>query len=141
PRKPAATGGLLDQLRSTGALEPERRRSPEERTAVRAVPLDLLATSRDGGDPERTVVGPPPTGPRQGDALEQYYRQVFDEFVATKEACDEPIEGLDYKRFRAKLVRTRKSLLDRFDCVDVRFRVYVKDGKAALKAAPVLDEG
>ncbi len=140
-RRPAASGGLLDQLRSTGALEPERRQSPEERTAVRAVPLDLLATSRDGGDPDRTVVGPPPTGPRPGDALERYYRQVFDEFVATKEACDESIEGLDYKRFRAKLVRTRKSLLDRFECVDVRFRVYVKDGKAALKAAPVLDEG
>ena len=30
--------------------------------------------------------------------------------------------------------------MDRFNCVDVRFRVYVKDGRAALKAAPILDE-
>ena len=140
PKDSSPGGGLLDQLRSTGALEPTARGGRTERTAVRPVPLDLLASSREhDADSDRTAVGPPPSRPAV-DALEGYYRQVFDEFVATKEACDEPVEGVDYKRFRAKLVRTRKSLLDRFECVEVRFRVYVRDGKAALKAAPVLED-
>ena len=147
--------GLLAQLISRGALDPEARPTdrvdrvarlstappPEglagESTVVRPIPMSLLdaSTSRD---PDQTAVGPPPSKPER-DGLERVFEQVFEEFVAVKRTCGEPTHTLDYARFRAKLVRTRKSLMERFACQDVRFRVYVKDGRAALKAAPLID--
>ncbi len=50
------------------------------------------------------------------------------------------MEPADFRKFRAKLIRTRAQLVEKFKCRDVRFRVYVKEGKAALKASPVLEE-
>jgi hypothetical protein len=143
PIPPAAGGSLLERLRSQGALEPREEddepESPGDRTAVRPVPLELLAASRRDEEEEADatqVVGlvePPP-----GSALDLYLREVFETFYKSKQKCGESVDGLDYPRFRRKLLRTRNDLLSRFDCRDVRFRVYVKDGKTALKAAPVL---
>lgn len=130
-------GSLLDQLRAKNVLEPQNRGG--DRTVVRPIPMALLDASTSS-DSDRTAVGPAPTAPEGRDALERYYEQVFQEFLEIKRTCGEPTGGVQYRGFRAKLVRTRKSLMDRFNCVDVRFRVYVKDGRAALKAAPILDE-
>jgi hypothetical protein len=69
-----------------------------------------------------------------GDDRETYYRQIFDEFVETKVACGEPIEGFTYEKFAKKLRKQSESLLGRDDVADVQFSVYVKDGKAALRA-------
>jgi hypothetical protein len=136
PRARKQAGSLLAQLRSKGALEPQP--SGGDRTVVRAIPMALLDASTT--DSDRTAVGPAPTAPAGRDALERYYEQVFEEFLQVKRTCGEPTGGIEYRGFRTKLVRTRGSLMDRFNCVDVRFRVYVKDGRAALKAAPILDE-
>ena len=38
-------------------------------------------------------------------------------------------------------MRNRDDLIAKTGCREVRFTVYVKDGKAALKATPVKDEG
>ncbi len=62
---------------------------------------------------------------------------MFDEFVALKKHCGEPTAGLTYARFAEKLRRNRDDLMSKPGCIDVRFSVYVKDGKAALKATPV----
>lgn len=66
-----------------------------------------------------------------------HYRQVFDEYVATRQECGEPIENLTYQRFELSLEKTRTQLLSRHQAKRVKFTVYVKDGKAALKAAAV----
>ena len=65
---------------------------------------------------------------------------VFDQFVALKKSCNESIAGLTYDKFAEKLIRNRDELREKSGCRDVRFTVYVKDGKAALKATPVKDE-
>jgi DUF2075 family protein len=57
-----------------------------------------------------------------------------------KRSCNEPIAGLIYERFAEKLIKNRDDLMMKTGCRDVRFTVYVKDGKAALKATPVKDE-
>jgi len=57
-----------------------------------------------------------------------------------KQACNESIMGLVYERFAEKLVKNRDDLMTKTGCRSVRFTVYVKDGKAALKATPVKDE-
>jgi hypothetical protein len=69
-----------------------------------------------------------------------YFKQIFDQFVTMKRSCNEPIAGLVYERFAEKLVKNREDLMQKTGCRDVRFTVYVKDGKAALKATPVKDE-
>jgi hypothetical protein len=69
-----------------------------------------------------------------GDDREAYYRRIFDEFVETKDACGEPLEGFTYDKFAKKLRKQSESLLGRDDVADVQFSVYVKDGKAALRA-------
>jgi hypothetical protein len=64
-------------------------------------------------------------------------QRVYRDFIDTKQACGESIAGLTYDRFLGKLRVNRQQLIDRFACKTVRFQVYVKDGKAALKATPV----
>jgi hypothetical protein len=49
----------------------------------------------------------------------------------------EPALPVAYDRFREKLQRNRDQLVQKFGCRTVRFQVYVKDGKAAVRATPV----
>lgn len=69
-----------------------------------------------------------------------YFKQVFEQFVAVKKSCGENTAGLTYAKFADKLVKNRDDLIVKTGCREVRFTVYVKDGKAALKATPVKDE-
>lgn len=72
-----------------------------------------------------------------GNDREAYYRTIYDEFVETKVACGEPIDGFTYEKFAKKLRKQSESLMSRDDVTDVEFSVYVKDGKAALRAKVV----
>jgi hypothetical protein len=81
------------------------------------------------------ILGAPP-----GVDGDSYFRQVYDQFVATKKTCGESTAGLTFEKFSEKLVKNRDDLKAKTGCRDVRFTVYTKDGKAALKATPVKDE-
>jgi hypothetical protein len=121
-----------------GALEHGPAGSGEpfnpEATVVAAVPEALLrATSRA---PARPVLSSPV--PSQ-DPDEAHFEQVFRDFVATRERCGEPTQGLGYDRFAAKLRKNREQLVEKYHCRSVRFTVYVKEGRAALKATPIKD--
>jgi len=74
-------------------------------------------------------------------AVDPYFKQVYDQFVSVKQSCGEPTAGLTYQKFSEKLVKNRDDLKSKTGCKEVRFTVYVKDGKAALKATPVKEEG
>lgn len=78
----------------------------------------------------------PPSG--AGDK-EAEWRSVFDQFVATKQQCGESIEGFTYEKFQQTLYKNEENLIKRHGATRVRFSVYVKDGKAALKASPLKD--
>ncbi|MCC6647830.1 MAG: hypothetical protein IT374_19965 [Polyangiaceae bacterium] len=65
--------------------------------------------------------------------------QVFDEFVKLKRSNGEPTDNLTFDKFRQTLVKNRDALVARHGCKRVKFTVYVKEGKAALKASPVKD--
>jgi len=97
------------------------------------------------------VVGPPPgqppapppampvataaPPPSSGDPKEPYYREIFEEFLQVKIACGEPTAGFTFEKFVKKLQKNTQDILDKHsDVRDVQFTVYVKDGKAALKA-------
>ncbi len=72
--------------------------------------------------------------------MESHFKQVFEQFVSVKKSCGEPTSGLTYPKFAEKLVKNRDDLMAKTGCKEVRFTVYVKDGKAALKATPVKDD-
>lgn len=84
---------------------------------------------------------PPPPGrdtppPGDGDG-EAGWRGVYEEFLRARVTHGETVEGVTWDRFSAKLRRNRDLLAEKYACRTVRFQVYVKDGKAALKATPV----
>jgi hypothetical protein len=66
-----------------------------------------------------------------------HFAHVYDEFVQTKKTCGEPTAGLTIDKFLQKLRDNKAQLVAKHGCRTVRFSVYVKDGKAALKATPV----
>jgi hypothetical protein len=68
---------------------------------------------------------------------ETHWQQVFQDFLRTRASCGEATEGLVYEKFRLKLEGNKSALVAKYGCRTVRFQVYVKDGKAALKATPV----
>jgi hypothetical protein len=68
---------------------------------------------------------------------EAHYRHIFDDFIAKKRDCGESTVGLTRDKFLQKLRDNKASLVAKHNCRTVRFSVYVKDGKAALKATPV----
>ena len=68
---------------------------------------------------------------------DRYIMSVFEEFTDMKNQCAEDTSKLTFERFAAKLRRNRQNLIDRFGCRTVKFQVYVKNGKAALKATPI----
>jgi hypothetical protein len=77
---------------------------------------------------------PAPAAPEGGEAQ---WNAVFQEFLRTRTGCGESVEGLTWDRFRDKLRKNHDALAQKYACRTVRFQVYVKDGKAALKATPV----
>ncbi len=117
-------------------------------TRVAAIPQELLAASaRSGGElkpepPTRPVSTIPPAvaaAMGSGTAEDPHFQDVFREFVSTREKCGEASDGLTYDKFVQKLRKNREQLVQKYNCRTVRFQVYVKDGKAALKATPVRD--
>jgi hypothetical protein len=117
---------------------------PEE-TRVAEVPEELLrASARLEAEGSPQVKTPPPRPPPLPSASkptldEPHFREVFGEFVATRERCGEAADGLTYDRFAQKLRKSRDQLIEKYHCKTVRFQVYVKEGKAALKATPIKD--
>jgi len=65
------------------------------------------------------------------------FRKVFDEFTALKKQCGESVASLTFEKFSNKLRKNRDALIAKHGCRSVKFQVYIKDGKAALKATPV----
>ena len=68
---------------------------------------------------------------------EGYFRSVFESFITLKKECGESTKSLTFEKFSGKLRKNRDTLMAKHGCTQVKFQVYVKDGKAALKATPV----
>ena len=66
-----------------------------------------------------------------------HFAHVYDEFLQLKKQCGESTAGLTIDKFLQKLHDNKSSLVAKHACRTVRFSVYVKDGKAALKATPI----
>jgi hypothetical protein len=90
------------------------------------------------GAPVETTMpetGLPAWGSGQQD--ESDWRSVFNDFVALKQQCGESVDGFTYEKFEVQLRKNRDTLVQRHGAKRVKFSVYVKEGRAALKANPI----
>jgi hypothetical protein len=122
-------------------------------TVIAQVPDELLrAASTLSSEPDARMgassVPPPPTSlprppvspvatSRPSSPEEAHYHEVFEQFLKTKQECGESVAGLTADKFVEKLKKNSADLKKRYNCKSVRFQVYVKNGKAALKATPI----
>jgi hypothetical protein len=93
----------------------------------------MAATMPEAGIPA------PPAAPGSNESHASEWRRIYEEFLAAKRQCGEPTDGLTYEKFEVTLRKNRDAITQRHHVTRVKFSVYVKDGKAALKANPVRD--
>ena len=91
----------------------------EGATMVAQVPEELLAAAAEQDDEQR------------------HFRAVYEEFVEMKRKCGEATAGLTFLKFSGTLRKNKAAIVQKHGVKDVRFTVYEKNGKAALKATPV----
>lgn len=128
--------------RGLADLPPPEDEPEPEATRVAAVPSELLRASVRRGEEISIPNGAPPlpsVAPSLVDTDEVHFQEVYQDFLATRESCGEAADGLTYDKFAVKLRKNRDQLTQKYACRTVRFQVYVKEGKAALKATPVKD--
>ncbi len=133
-----AAQAAQEQAAADGEFNPEA-------TRVATVPQELLQAATKAADepssaaPQPFAFAPPPVQAAAENPEEVHFQEVFREFLQTREACGEGGDGLTYERFALKLRKNREQLVTKYSCRTVRFQVYVKEGKAALKATPIKD--
>lgn len=149
---PEAPADAVLEGHSHSVPEPEPEPSPPPKPAPSKPappPAPSLTDAVDDGDDGISLAAteaaaPPPPKPAPApapepdeDPREAYFHEIYDEFVETKKTCGEPTAGFTYEKFAKKLRKNTADLLKRPGVADVKFTVYVKDGKAALKAKVV----
>ena len=144
---PASLAGAADPMSLIGGASGGNLGDDEGgATRVAMISQDLLnaASSRVELAGAGAKAGPGTVAPKVAAAAapseDDHWREVFADFVATKEKCGEPADaGFTFEKFSAKLRKNKEQLVAKYNCKTVRFQVYVKEGKAALKATPVKD--
>ena len=138
----AMAGGMMSSDEQAQGDNPDA-------TRVAVIPQELLKASARGNTKENPMAPLPKTMPgmprvasvppsiASGGSEDAHFQEVFRDFVATRERCGEPADGLTFDKFVAKLRKNKEQLVAKYNCKTVRFQVYVKEGKAALKATPV----
>jgi len=144
---PFAAGGMAAPGPSAPAHGPTPRNGtePSRLTPLPTMPAQRTGTARfeaaeplAAQTPFRAPAPPPrPAQPAVPLTDDDQWQSVFQEFLKVREQCGESLDGLTWDRFRQKLQKNKDSLVQKYACRTVRFQVYVKEGKAALKATPV----
>jgi hypothetical protein len=147
------SAALLDKLRERddgspppaadpgwGSLVPEAE--PLGRTLDSVAPLVEAAAAEtpaaEPSAPEANVTMSDFSMPavETADPDEAHWRETYDNFRELKARLGEP-DRISFEKFATKLRKNRADLLARHSCKSVRFSVYEKDGKAAIKASAV----
>jgi hypothetical protein len=146
PPFPAAGAPPPPPHSATVAASPAAQKLGHAPTAPAPFPTPPGAPPLKRGDDEdeQTMVAQPSadliaaTGqnPAANDPAAEWH-QVYEEFIRTKRECGEPTDGLTFEKFQQTLKKNRDALMQRHGCKRVKFSVYVKEGRASLKATPV----
>jgi hypothetical protein len=115
--------------RATSTLPIEVDESPQARRSFGAELEDDSTSPIPAEEPTRTI--------DKLDPEEAHIREVFADYVSARRETGESTSSLTLEKFRAKLEANRQQLITKYSCRTARFSVYIKDGKAAIKATPV----
>jgi hypothetical protein len=131
---PSASGGEVERHAAADLPATVRAPVPAPRVALPPKPAPAFdeaveAVNPADDDSDAISLAAATAGDR-----ESYYQRIYAEFVETKTACGESVDGFTYEKFAKKLRKQSDDLLGRDDVKDVEFSVYVKDAKAALRA-------
>jgi hypothetical protein len=138
---PAAKGGPAPKLAPPApklvppsAMHLDDDDPDDQATRVGAAPEQVLAAAAQirGEAPPTAAAGASPDI-----ATLAEWRTVYEDFLSTKKTCGENVDGLTFEKFQTTLRKNRDALLQRHGTKRVKFSVYVKEGKAALKATPL----
>jgi len=133
---PRDTVGPISAATGFQEAAPAPEPAPPRPPAPAGSPTTRLAPPRSNATATAMFqAATPPAAAEESD--EEHWRAIHMEFIRVRGQCGEPTEGLAYDRFRPKLEKNKQQLVERHGCRTVRFSVYVKDGKAALRATPV----
>jgi hypothetical protein len=125
---------LLAQARS-GHAQPEGGFPGNEPTRIQPISAALLEKLREKDDvqvPSAFGQGATPAAP---DPDEAHFKETFEQFLALREQTGEGRTNVSYEKFAARLRKNREDLLAKHGARGVRFAVYLKEGKAAIKAS------
>ena len=140
---PLGASAAADPMWSDETLSPVRRETPPDHESLQEQPeladgATTLSTppSVSPVPQQELTLDDSAAAPSQEDDEEAHLRETFDKFMALRAETGEP-GNLSYDRFAAKLRQNREQLLARGNARMVRFTVYKKGGRAAIKASAV----
>jgi hypothetical protein len=138
PFTPPGSNAAVGSHSATVAAVPKAQQTTPAAFAPKPKPVP----AREEADEATTVAQPAPdliaaSGPAADPIAE--WQGVYEEFLKTKRDCGEATEGLTFEKFQQTLRKNRDALMQRHGCKRVKFAVYVKEGRASLKATPVRD--
>ncbi|MFL5309234.1 MAG: MXAN_5187 C-terminal domain-containing protein [Myxococcales bacterium] len=125
---PAALGAGWSNAPADGAAPPGGWGAGESGTAEPWPPPEPEAK------PTPRPAAPARAAAEGQDPDEAHFRETFEKFMALRAETGESA-ALSYEKFVAKLRQNREQLLSRGTARTVRFTVYKKDGRAAIKAS------
>jgi hypothetical protein len=153
PDSDLATGAWVGALREPPPAEPTgsfasagdaTASEPWTASEPPAEPAEMAPAGRiDTGEPppaappEEAPLRDEPAPPQAANPDEEHWQVVYQDFIAARKQSGESVEGVTYERFRVKLKQQRDQLVAKYACKTARFQVYLKQGRAALKASPV----
>jgi hypothetical protein len=142
-----------DTVRDLPPVAGEAPYPGDEPTRVEPVSAALLdkLRERDEGEPAPTpqpmdqtiqgwgsvVSGGEQATESQSDPDEDHWRETFEKFCEMKTQLGEATDRINFEKFAAKLRKNRDDLIARHSAKGVRFVVYEKEGKAAIKASAI----
>lgn len=150
PQRPGATTSTPKGVRSLAPPipSPPRDSPAAENNAARTPPtteppvLVSLPPSVPADDPtvlmaQAAILEQDERGVEGVDEVQEtHFQQVYRDFSDLKRKCGD-VDSVSFERFASKLRDNRRQLMQRLSCKDVKFVVYMKDGKAAVKASPI----
>lgn len=86
---------------------------------------------------QATPPAPPPAQAAPAPGLsDDQLRRLYDTYVHARQRTNESVDGISYESLAANVRRQVPTLLAKYGCESLEFKVVIKDGRALLKAVP-----
>ena len=127
--------GLANSLnvmlaRLLGRPEPGDEDLGEDTASAKLLLDDDKGGTKVSSDPDVVALAQEPEA--------DYYKRLFGEYIAARQANGEKVEGVTFDGFVAKLRLNEANLKKKYNCKAVRFRVQTRGNQVTLKPVPIV---